>query len=77
MIKEVAKAIGDTVYGYVDENDTPNTWATSMEMARAAIEAMMMPTEAMVSAVTDEGDCYLSFQQMIRAALEEKTNEMD
>lgn len=42
------------------------------DMARAAIEAMRAPTEGMVSAVVDEGDCYLSFQQMIDAALSEQ-----
>lgn len=79
MIKNVAKAIGDTVYGYVDENDTPNTWATSMEMARAAMEAMLEPTESMNFAGSIIGDYPWDgkkpsrvFSAMILAALEVK-----
>jgi len=44
----------------------------SLRKADAVLDALMEPTEEMVSAVTDEGDCFLSFQQMIQAAREGK-----
>jgi hypothetical protein len=47
MEERVAKAIGDLIYGYVDQTDTPNNWANAVGMARAAFTEMRKPTEAM------------------------------
>jgi hypothetical protein len=39
LTRAVAKAIGDTIYGYVDPNDTPNTWKSAIDAAGAALGA--------------------------------------
>lgn len=49
MTERVAKAIGDCLYGYVDPNDTPNIWASSVSAAEEALKAMREPTAAMLA----------------------------
>ena len=56
MVERVAKAIGDECYGWVDARETPNTWAISVDAARAAIEAMMEPTPAALMAAQTDTD---------------------
>lgn len=48
MVERVAKAIGEEVYGWVDPVETPNTWRSSVSLARTAIAAMRVPDPAMV-----------------------------
>lgn len=56
MIEHVARAIGESLYGLCDPRETPNTWAQAVSAARAAIEAMREPTEAMCQAGADAAD---------------------
>ena len=37
LIEEMATKIGNYIYGYVDSEETPNTWETSMSLAKQAI----------------------------------------
>ncbi len=47
-MERVAKAIGDECYGWVDAKETPNTWAISVDAARAALDAISVPTPSML-----------------------------
>jgi len=76
MIEKVARAlycerIGDPDYDFEDD---PRGWSRSMHIAqaRAAIEAMREPTEAMENAAITYGDSpiLLTYEAMIDAALE-------
>jgi hypothetical protein len=49
-MERVAKAIGDECYGWVDAKETPNTWAISVDAARAALDAISVPTPSMLRA---------------------------
>lgn len=83
MLDRVAKAIGDHLYGYVDPKDTPNSWPKALGAARAAIEAMRDPTDAMKEAaythvemddrwmIEDDKDWARSWKGAIDAALKE------
>ena len=80
MLELVAGAIGEVAFGFVSPVETPNTWAQSMEMARAALQALREPTEGVVSAldmeILTEGvsgeDCRRAFVAAIDAILQEK-----
>lgn len=70
MLDRVTKAIGDTMFGYVDPKETPTTWGMAQSMAEVAIQAMEEPTEAMIAAgeaVECEGS--VGYRAMVRAAL--------
>lgn len=84
MIERMARSIGDVVYGYVDQDDTATTWLSSLSAARAALQVLKEPTEAMVDVsygtvgeiysdgVTKAYGCSAVFIAMIDAALQEK-----
>lgn len=69
-VDQVAKALGDAQFGYVDPIDTPNTWAQSVSMAIEAIKAMRVPTEAMSKAGGEahSGNEYFSPEEFSREA---------
>jgi len=50
MFDRLTAAIGTHLYGFVHPEGTPNTWATSRDTARAALEAIREPTSEVVSA---------------------------
>jgi hypothetical protein len=71
MVERVAKAIGDHFYADVRPDTTPELWASCLDAARAAIEAMREPTAEMVAAVGSDYGAALeaTYQAMIDAAL--------
>lgn len=70
-IEEVAKALGDYLYGYVDAGATPSTWETSMSLAKIAIATVREPTEPMIAALTCEQQCCFISKQEWQAAIDE------
>lgn len=54
MEERVARAIGTSLYGHVNQ-DTPNTWGASLEAARAAIRTLDHLTLDMLRAANIRG----------------------
>ncbi len=54
MVEKMARAIGEHYDGYCDPVATPNTWASAMGAARAALKVMREPTERVVEAMQTE-----------------------
>lgn len=87
MIKKVAAALFREEFGYeptwADDDWTDDDWTDRFNVwipkARAAIEAMREPTDAMVQAGIDEGDHKPGnwYPAMIEAALDNKRPEAD
>lgn len=75
MVERVARAIalaGGTEFDKLPASHGPGFGMRQMylSMARAAIEAMREPTEAMIAA-GDEQSCQETYRRMIDAALKE------
>ena len=79
MLEKLATAIGSHLYGYVNPDDTPNTWATSVDVARAALEAIRVPSAVVAYAATGDGWNHVEggfdalWQSAIDAILNEET----
>jgi hypothetical protein len=56
-IEQMAKAIGDHIYGYVDKIDTPHTWPKCIGIARVAISAMRDGWRYVPNGVISEEQC--------------------
>ena len=72
MVERVARAVDPEAMA----SDNPNLRAIALTKARAAIEAMREPTEAMLAAVHDEPAAQRAalwqWQIMVQAAMEEQ-----
>jgi hypothetical protein len=82
MLEKMATAIGSHLYGYVSADDTPNTWATSVSAARAALEAIREVDESLFAEHPRLrcGDWYTDgcapvFIAMIDSILNERTHD--
>jgi hypothetical protein len=68
MIERCAKAVGDSLYGYVDKNDTPYTWSVSVNLVITVFKEAREPSDAIKNVVT--GSIYYSAEEIWQAMVD-------